>query len=104
MMRIITSINNNLPTNKKEEELTALFRGWNGTLFESKDEYKSFVETLHALVSFLNAKYPRTTPYHVVDWGGSVSIMLESSDKGFGFHCTPVSDYFRNRAGWFVKK
>ena len=63
MIRVIKSIYNNLPTNKKAQELSDLLRGWVGTLFENDEEWGGFILNLRALVSVANAWYPKTRPF-----------------------------------------
>ena len=103
-MKVITQIYNNLPANKKTQELDGVLRGFQGVLFENEREYDSFVQNLRALVTVANARYPRTTPLHVTTLGNNVSARLEGSDKSLGVHFVEVTDLYKNKAGWNGKE
>lgn len=103
MMRVVKSIHNNLPTNKKAQELSDLMRGWAGTLFESDEEWGGFILNLRALVTVANARHPRTTAYFVNALGDHVSVMLEGTDKGLHISAVKVTGYYKDKAGWSKK-
>lgn len=104
MIRVIKSIYNNLPTNKKAQELSDLLRGWGGTLFENDEEWGGFILNLRALVSVANARYPKTKPFFVTALADYVSIRLEGTDKALSISVVQVSGYYKDKAGWSKKK
>lgn len=99
-IRVIKSIYNNLPTNKKAQELSDLLRGWVGTLFENDEEWGGFILNLRALVSVANARYPKTKAFFVTALADHVSIRLEGTDKALSISVVQVSGYYKDKAGW----
>lgn len=104
MIRVIKSIYNNLPTNKKAQELSDLLRGWVGTLFENDEEWGGFILNLRALVSVANARYPKTKAFFVTALADHVSIRLEGTDKALSISVVQVSGYYKDKAGWNKKQ
>lgn len=98
-IRVIKSIYNNLPTNKKVQELSDLLRGWVGTLFENDEEWGGFILNLRALVSVANARYPKTKAFFVTALADHVSIRLEGTDKALSISVVQVSGYYKDKAG-----
>lgn len=103
-IRVIKSIYNNLPTNKKVQELSDLLRGWVGTLFENDEEWGGFILNLRALVSVANARYPKTKAFFVTALADHVSIRLEGTDKALSISVVQVSGYYKDKAGWNKKE
>lgn len=103
-MRVITSIHNNLPTNKKEQELSDLLRGWVGTLFESDEEWGGFILNLGALVTVANARYPKTKAFFVTALGNNVSIRLDGTDKALSVSVVQITSRYKDKAGWSKKE
>ena len=104
MIRVIKSIYNNLPTNKKAQELSDLLRGWVGTLFENDEEWGGFILNLRALVSLANARHPKTKAFFVTALADHVSIRLEGTDKALSISVVQVSGYYKDKAGWNKKQ
>lgn len=78
--KIITSVHNSLPKNKKSEEISEYMRKLVHITF-TPAEYKDFVEELKVLVEFLNGKYPRTKVFFVFEslHTHSVGIRIEGT-------------------------
>ena len=104
MIRVIKSIYNNLPTNKKAQELSDLLRGWVGTLFENDEEWGGFILNLRALVSVANARCPKTKAFFVTALADHVSIRLEGTDKALSVSVVQLSGYYKDKAGWNKKQ
>lgn len=103
-MRIITSIHNNLPTNKKTQELSDLLRDWFGTLFENDEEWAGFILNLRALVKVVNARYPKTKAFFVTALGNNVSIRLDGTDKALSVSVVQITSRYKDKAGWSKKE
>lgn len=93
--KIITSVHNSLPKNKKSSEFNELFRSFIYTTF-TEEEFSKFCEDMEALTEFANMKYPKTKPYffrvHPKSYDGShsVSVVIEGKDDCISAHFCPI--------------
>lgn len=79
-MKLITSVHNNLPVNRKTKELSDICRKLVGTLLEDK-EYSELVNRMEKMVDVANALYPNTTKLWVRTAAESIALALDGSDK-----------------------
>lgn len=99
----ITRVYNNLPSNRKNDELSRICRKFIHAELTER-EYRSFVEDVRQLVERANAKYPRTTALWVREWSYGISIALDRSDKSLSISITPIEgNYETVKAAMFTK-
>lgn len=83
-MRLIYNIETREP-NKKAAALAPVLKMYRGCLM-TKAQYEEFVTQVKVLCKCLDEKYPRTTPYHVINWESTskkymLSVTLDGTDK-----------------------
>lgn len=94
MRYLITKVYNNLPNNKKNNELSRICRMCEHMELTDTD-FANFVEDLTQLVERANAKYPRTTPLWVRKWNDCIGIALDKSDKSLSITLIPVKGSYK---------
>ena len=100
---LITRVYNNLPNNRKNDELSRICRKFIHAELTER-EYRSLVEDVRQLVERANAKYPRTTALWVREWSDVISIALDRSDKSLSISITPIEgNYETIKAAMFTK-
>lgn len=100
---LITRVYNNLPNNRKNDELSRICRKFIHAELTER-EYRSLVEDVRQLVERANAKYPRTTALWVREWSDGISIALDRSDKSLSISITPIEgNYETIKAAMFTK-
>lgn len=104
---LITRVYNNLPSNRKNDELSRICRKFIHAELTER-EYRSLVEDVRQLVERANAKYPRTTALWVHEWVDEwideISIVFGRSDKSLSISITPIEgNYETIKAAMFTK-
>ena len=100
---LITRVYNNLPNNRKNDELSRICRKFIHAELTER-EYRSLVEDVRQLVERANAKYPRTTALWVREWSDGISIAPDRSDKSLSISITPIEgNYETIKAAMFTK-
>lgn len=89
--KIITTLHSCLPKSKKATELETYLRKLLYATF-SQDEYQRFLRDLRGLVTFLNAKYPKTKEWVVEEnpYSPSVSVRIDRTDKSVWVAFSPI--------------